>query len=339
MKNAVLVYENMDNQFNIGDYIQSLAARQFFIGEPVYINREKLNEYRGEKVKMIMNGWFMQEPQSWPPSKDIVPCFVSYHISNVVKEILLSPKNVEYFKQWEPIGCRDSETLQLFIQKGIKAYFSGCLTLTLGEKYRSSERGDKVYFVDPYFDWEKNICSISADLCVLVFNFKTIMKIAHSLFKKRTLKTLIKTASFYRQYRKIFSKKLLENAIYLTHILKHSDFNSDAEKFQYAEELIKKYAKAKFAVTSRIHCALPCIGLKTPVIYIENRNQSETSFCRLGGLTDLFNIISYSKGKMQPLFCELQNKISDDFSFSNKSSYEKCKQALIEVCNEFVSRA
>ena len=28
-------------------------------------------------------------------------------------------------------------------------------------------------------------------------------------------------------------------------------------------------------------------------IYIENVNQAETSYCRLDGLTDLFNIISY----------------------------------------------
>jgi hypothetical protein len=339
MKNAILIYQSYDNYFNIGDYIQSIAARQFLIGPLVYLNREKLNEYSGEKVKLIMNGWFMHEQQNWPPSKDIFPCFISFHISSDVKDTLLSPENVEYFKKWEPIGCRDNETLRLLVQKGVKAYFSGCLTLTLGEKYESDERCNKIYFVDPYFEYKKDICSILSYLFVLLLNFNAIAKISGSMFKNRSLKSIIKIASFFKNYRKVFSEKLLEDAVYVRHIVKNSDFNSDAEKFSYAEELINNYAKAKFVVTSRIHCALPCVGFKTPVIYIENKNQPEISFCRLGSLRDFFNIISYNKGEMLSLFCKLQGKIDNNYSFSNKDNHEKYKQALIAACKNFVGGA
>ena len=34
---------------------------------------------------------------------------------------------------------------------GIKSYFSSCLTLTLGIKYKSEEKSDEVIFVDPYY--------------------------------------------------------------------------------------------------------------------------------------------------------------------------------------------
>lgn len=336
MKDALLSYQSYNNKFNIGDYIQSLAARQF-LTEPIeYLNREKLNEYCGETLKLIMNGWFVHEPQNWPPSKDIVPSFVSFHINSVAKDALLSPESLEYFKKWEPIGCRDNETVRMLVQKGIKAYFTGCLTLTLGEKYESKERCDKIYFVDPHFEYKKSIVSLLSYLLVLLFNYKTIKKISNSMLGGISLKSLMKTTSFFKDYRKVFSESLLTKAIYVAQVINDSDFESDAEKFSYAEELIKKYAKAKFVVTSRIHCTLPCLALKTPVIYVENKNQSETSYCRLDGLREFFNIISYDKGKMSSLFCELKTKIDSNFTFFNQNVHEKYKKALVEGCKRFV---
>lgn len=336
MRYAVLIYNSYHNLFNIGDYIQSLAARQFLIEPIVYLNREKLNEYRGETLKLIMNGWFMHEPQNWPPSEDIVPYFVSFHINSVAKNTLLSPENIAYFEKWAPIGCRDKETVKLLVQEGVDAYFTGCLTLTIGEKYKSNKRCDKIYFVDPYFEYKKDICSILSYLKILLSNFNAISKISRSMFKDMSFKSLIKTASFFKDYRKAFSKKLLEDAVYVTQFVKDSDFASNDEKFRCAERLLNDYARAKLVVTSRIHCALPCLGLETPVIYIENKNQPETSYCRLDGLRDFFNIISYDKGNMQPLFCEAK-EIDSNFSFVNKNDYEKYKQALIIGCKNFIS--
>ena len=53
---------------------------------------------------------------------------------------------------------------------------------------------------------------------------------------------------------------------------------------QCADELLKKYAKAEMVVTSRIHCALPCTGMGTPVIYVDNAGLEEVHRCRLYGL-------------------------------------------------------
>ena len=36
MKNGLLVYTPLNGKFNIGDYIQSLAAKQFFPKEMTY---------------------------------------------------------------------------------------------------------------------------------------------------------------------------------------------------------------------------------------------------------------------------------------------------------------
>jgi len=53
---------------NIGDEIQSIAARQFLPRVDVYVERDSLNKVvSDEKIKLIMNGWFTHKPENWPP--------------------------------------------------------------------------------------------------------------------------------------------------------------------------------------------------------------------------------------------------------------------------------
>lgn len=128
-----LLAVSTENQANIGDYIQALAAARFFPGKhDGFIQREKLKEYDGEECKVIMNGWYMHNPVQWPPSGRIHPLFVAFHINATAAEELMSDESVSYLKRHQPIGCRDYFTRDLLLSKGIEAYFSGCLTLTLG---------------------------------------------------------------------------------------------------------------------------------------------------------------------------------------------------------------
>ena len=50
---------------NIGDEIQSIAARQFLPRVDVYVERDSLNNVvSDEKIKLIMNGWFTHKPEN-----------------------------------------------------------------------------------------------------------------------------------------------------------------------------------------------------------------------------------------------------------------------------------
>ena len=81
-----------------------------------------------------------------------------------------------------------------------------------------------------------------------------------------------------------------------------NEYSSESERFARADELLTKMASAQYVITSRIHCALPCLGFETPVVYIRNLSESKKSTCRLGGLESLFNVITV-KGKMLlPIF-------------------------------------
>lgn len=68
---------------NLGDEIQSIAASCFLPYIDKFIDREKLAEFKSEeKVKLIMNGWYIHDVEQWPPSSDIEPLLVSMHFTN-----------------------------------------------------------------------------------------------------------------------------------------------------------------------------------------------------------------------------------------------------------------
>ncbi len=144
------------NTNNIGDEIQTLAAEQFLPRVDVRFDRDKLRflEYRGEKYFMIFNGWFSQTPNlCFPPPDWIIPIFFSFHIAKENKKYFLNPESLQYLKKHEPIGCRDNRTMELLHEKGVKAYFSNCLSLTLPKRKNVPKNG-KVFLVDVPFEFK-----------------------------------------------------------------------------------------------------------------------------------------------------------------------------------------
>jgi len=277
-----------EGTINIGDYIQSLAAKQFLDGEPVYIRMDRLSDYDGDEVGLIVNGWFTRYPDKFPPSEKIHPVFISFHVNLLAEETLLTERNIAYFKNHEPIGCRDKNTAAMLREKGIQAYFSGCLTLTLGNTYRAALPREKIYIVDPYLPSARKNLRFSL-LPVFLRNRAKIMKIARSLFGKTSVKSLIKAAVFYRRYSKLWDDDVLLNAEYVTHAVRYTN---DKELFDYAGKLLTKYASAKLIITSRIHAALPAAGMNTPCVFINAINESELSTCRFDGLLDVLNVVT-----------------------------------------------
>lgn len=92
MKYGLLTYQESKEKYNVGDYVQSLAAKQYLPTVNTWINREKLGEYKNEPTKLIMNGWFTHNIMHWVPSEDIMPLFVSFHMNNTAAPYMLSEK-------------------------------------------------------------------------------------------------------------------------------------------------------------------------------------------------------------------------------------------------------
>lgn len=121
---------------NIGDEIQSIAARRFLPTVDTYVDRDYVGQWAPQDdTKIIMNGWFMHPPYAWPPkSESIHPLLVSMYVDQAdsrVGEAFFSPESVAYLNSHGPVGARDMSTLEFLRKHGVESYFSGCMTLTL----------------------------------------------------------------------------------------------------------------------------------------------------------------------------------------------------------------
>lgn len=315
MKFGLLTYTKSRN---FGDQVQSIAARRYLPDEIFYLDRDHLTDYTDEKsIKLIMNGWFMAKPENWPPPQSIIPLLVSFHITHDynANNLLFSKKSIEFFQRNEPVGCRDYFTVKLLESHGIKAYYSGCLTLTLQRELFASVRTEDIYIVDVLYK---------------------VGSRSHDWFGKFKRKWLLK---------QIIPESVLNKARYMSQVVaKHT---SEENKLKIAEDALKKYASAKLVITSRIHCALPCIAFGTPVIFIDGALEEATDTTRLRGITEYMNsysiknIIDKYRGFI-PEFLSGSNftnplGIDWDNPPSNPNNHLKVANSLIEKCKKFVS--
>lgn len=337
MKEALLSVST-EKSINIGDYIQALASSQFLDNIDLFIEREKLRDYNGENVVMIMNGWYMHHPEQWPPSPKIHPLFVAFHLNNLVDNKLLDKESISYLKQYEPIGCRDILTVKKLECHGVKAYFSGCMTLTLGHKYYSENKNGKVYIVDPVVTFKSKIDKFKY-LLLSVFRFKTINSIYTKQYSNNCtfrIYNWCKSSKFLYTYSELFDKRFLIEAEYIQHEGEfYHKYKTPEALLKKAEDLVKDYAKASCVITSRIHCALPCLGLDTPVIYVNNDLQDNISSCRLDGLIQLFNIIHWTGNSIQTEIKFSGKYINTNNFPKNKDSWKKYARNLITNCTSF----
>ena len=248
--------------------------------------------------------------------------------------------NVAWFKQHEPIGCRDEYTAEALRKKGIDAYFSGCLTLTLGDKYPTSVKTDKVYVVDPYFKGSKSFGSILKAVIVYCRKPNVIKKISHGLYHSTNLKSLLLAAQYYSIYTHLFSTSVIENAEYIQHQNhEYAALPDDEARFQCADALLRKYSEAGLVITGRIHCALPSIGMGTRVVFTIRHTDNIESTCRYGGLKDLFNVAYISNGGKSYIQTEngdVIHKINHPLDIPVVSKYKSYKAAMIERCRNFI---
>ncbi|ARR49849.1 polysaccharide pyruvyl transferase family protein [Photobacterium damselae subsp. damselae] len=350
MKNLVINYNSLLD-LNIGDYIQSLAAKQYFDNNKVvYCERDELNNYTGEPAKVIYNCWFTAKPDNFPPSNDVYPLFRSFHLnSGIADKVLSKQKNVEYFKKYEPIGCRDINSANTFKSYGIDAYFSGCLTTTLGNTYKFNGDRKGIYVVDiiSTYPSPKNTIDHKIEILDMIFfslfNIKQVISVYKNLMKNNPIKSKGKKNIFrrwlycsrtYKICKEMFDKEALKDISYITHLYDKNDISSTEDRFARADELLTKYSRASLVLSSRIHCILPCLGMNTSAIYFDQINDHALSSCRKKGLIELFNIVSLDKTK---IVSNKFGKLSTDTSILNSNDYKKYSDNLTEDCTKFIN--
>lgn len=290
MKYGLLMCKNTDN---IGDDIQSYAAKRFLPRIDAVIDRESLDSFRlesgqTEPVSVIMNAWYMHKKYNWPPAGLINPLFISMHVSahdlNRIGDRFLDGLGGEYLRQFEPIGARDESTLTLLEKKGIRAYLSGCLTLTLSLP-DTVEKSDEVILtdVDP---------AIAAAL------------------------------------KKQFPGENWQSVTHRVDPAAISTLTPD-ERLDAVETLLHRYKQAKCVITQRLHCALPCLALGTPVLLL----YKEANLDRMSSFLPLLNSMPVSQAANGLCRYNISSPPA------NPTEYLKYRHALEERCCAFIREA
>lgn len=101
--------------------------------------------------------------------------------------------------------------------------------------------------------------------------------------------------------------------------------------FAEAKRLLNIYARAKLVVTTRIHCALPCLAMNTPVIL----SVPVYDKTRFKGLDEMLNLVGYDENG------QLFTKIAYDRNGNviNPENHLVYADRLRKVCTSFVTEA
>lgn len=291
MKNkpAVLGYPTSNN---LGDFIQSIATSQWILPEkPIALNRDQLNNYRGPQVKLVMNGWFMEQPENWPPSVNITPLFISFHLNPTAEKAMLTSAGINYFKKYQPIGCRDYYTQKTLEKYGIEAYFSACLTLSLKRSSftKGNENREGILVISPLErllpQREKKIMRGLKSIL-----FKGVQKIKQPLKIKKHKKAMKRLDAYLSKF---------DQEIQFRTQLMSPETDSELERIKAAEDQLEAIANAKLVITSRIHTALPAAAFGTPVLFLSDGLDHPNQKSRLQGMESFFKIMNSDKLKHQ----------------------------------------
>ena len=142
---------------NLGDHIQIISGlcmlSRLGIQPTRYIDRD--NEIRSVPwlddedgpVGILLNGWFKSNRAEWPPNSKLAPLILGFHIRLFQCPELMSDASVDFFRLHQPIGCRDVHTENLLRSKGVEAFTTNCLSLTLPRRIAYPATQTEVFVV------------------------------------------------------------------------------------------------------------------------------------------------------------------------------------------------
>ncbi len=221
---------------NLGDDIQAYAVERLLPRFDRLVDRENMNtdgHFDNRPTATVMAAWFMGRKWQWPPANCLRPLFTSFHYTDFEGypltylrssfEYIAGP-GAEYLKAWGPVGCRDLFTMEQLQARGIDAYFSGCVTLTLPQQPVTA-------------DAKKYVCVVDV------------------------------TPAVEEKIRGIYELSGLEVRT-LTHVNTPSDDTPFSTRMQAVEALLTAYQNAYCVITNRLHVALPCLAMGTPVVLV-----------------------------------------------------------------------
>ena len=238
---------------NIGDDIQSYSAKRFLPKIDYYVEREELDLFVPSKKEKVIT---------------IMNGWFLHSKINAIPSPYIYPVFISsHFSSYDSKGI-STEYINDYLYEQLHKYEpTGC------RDHQSMKLLSKVG-LQSYF---------SGCMTLTINKFKDI--------KKENYICMVDIDKRAEEYLEENFKE--EKFIKKTHTLnrKKNEKLSWDERFENVEKLLKTYQKAKLVVTSRLHCALPCLALGTPVLLLYDENKIYTKD-RLSEYTKYLNHMS-----------------------------------------------
>ena len=288
MKYGLVVFSKTDN---LGDDIQSYATMMHLPHIDYIIERENMSNFvpnDNHSVAVIMAGWFLYSHLNWPPSPYIYPLNISMHFDTYYSRYLGNP--LEKNMVLEGYGA---QWLNSHGPVGVRDYFT--LNLLSG------------FGIDAYFSG-----------CITT----TLKK-----FPNVTKHQKIVAVDVSSQIIKYVQQHSNKEVIVKTHKIKLESVPLK-KRFQLVEEYLKLYQGASLVITSRLHVALPCLALDTPVLFVKDTK----FFNRIG------TYMPYLHNEFEDNILRSIFNYDFDNPLDNPTNYLKIQSFLNNTCNNFVSK-
>ncbi len=230
---------------NIGDDVQSYAESLWLPQIDYMVDIEDMESFTSEDdepVATIMSAWYMWKKWNWPPSKYIYPLWIGLHYNDIQRgrPTRGMPAKFEYIQDGP-----GRDYLKSFEPIGCRDYY----TMKVLEKY-----GIKNYF---------------SGCVTLTLPRRDIPK------PEREYVCLVDVDKKVEKH----IRKLLEGTDIDVVVLRPTrpEPSTNIPWEERRDEVIKYleiYQNAKCVVAFRLHCALPCLALETPILLVRHSYKS-----------------------------------------------------------------
>lgn len=305
---------------NVGDEIQTIAAWALLPRVDCFIDRDNPRiDSKCASAKVIFNGWFTYGWRSWVLDEKIIPLFISLHIAPHVVDLLLGKDRVkQYFKSYEPVGGRDLYTVVIMNRYGIKSYFSGCLTLTLGVSLQRLKKSSMGYILTAF-----NSPLLKRRVLNVLKNRYNVLDIHDSHYFLSTWR-LPFVWKLWRRYG--LNVAVLEEFLYKLDMPLARSMRLQRRFFKAMLQL-GLVANADLVITSRLHIALPAVSFGVPVIFVHENLRDP----RFWGLLDFVYPVTPAK------FFNLVELVGKkEWTVRNWNRLEELRENLIARVKDFV---
>ena len=319
MKYGLIV--NLRTQ-NIGDDIQCYAMERFLPHLDYLIDREHLDSFytpTGERVAALLGGWYLHKPLNWPPSPFLKLLPISFHMTTVEakKYLALMDYGAKWLKRFDTIGCRDKGTMRELKRLKIKSYTSGCFTLT----------------IDPFPDVEPHGKIALVDLSDELVRFIKRRTTKETVLVSHDIKVPMmpeEAVEFARPHKKDGRTPLSHYPIIRDRAY-HGSCYPGSWRYRSAlvEGLLRFYQGASLVVTSRLHVALPCLALGTPVLTV--KDEADLANYRFSTFTPYLNHTTPEDLLTRGYFYDFDNPKP------NSAGYKKFVDLIKPACVDFIN--